>query len=1067
MSRKIISILLCLITVFSVTLSAYAVESPDGSVKRLITYREDNIEGNHYDYINHVNRSFFTTADDGGYMRLYGADNGTVFVEYYDAGFRFINNVVIPSGLPIFGGFFKDDNRYYVLTGQMNYQESPDTEVYRLTVFDHNWNEQGQIGVKNADTTIPFQGGCDFAQYNNHLIVRTGRQMYSYLGQYHQSNITLRFDTDAMCEEPSYYEASLLGTIGYVSHSFNQFVAVDTDGTVVCVDHGDAEPRASVLGKYKKKANEPFVGNGHTTNYSALWIVKNYGDKGDNTTGANVGGLELSSSSYLTVGSSIEQNEDYQTNESRNAYLTVTPKSSFSEGSTRLIWLTSYVKEDYKTATNPHLVKINDDRFLIMWDERNSGQTVSGSGKVIYDSPDSPYRMKYLFVDGEGNFLTDIMTAPEDKQIFVSGAQPCVDGDRIIWFYSNEDQIDTAAEMDLEGNITLHEHIIPQNVLTYPIDMNLTDTVLKTFEPIPETLELTADNILDYVGVYKDGYELTCGEDFRFSSKAVSPFSAEYQDGYLKRIGLNLETVHGKSYVSMIGIGSEYRPDPFECGKSVYTSFDTHKGDIPTWTDDGVKLRYSFTRGAGYHIYRKEAGGEYEKIASFGGRGGEYYYDTTAQRDKRYWYTAREYSFDKDGNEILSDPLVAKTPDTPEISVQNTFSGVHLSWDAMEGAEQYAVYRYDIDKEKVVYPALGITSECQFDLRDLGYKTEKRYAVAVVDQQQEELNIPDDRRYSPFGLSPTVTLNNVPAVTRYECRSDGLYIEWATNEFADYYCLWGTNIETTDNHLLLRDIVNHQKYYLTVYAYRNDSPDPVCAPSRTDWEKEVVFVAPGTDEWEFIAGFTDDYGTAIITGWRGSGSSAEVPGDLLGTQEVSLDKTFRNNTRLRKVILPDNTTELWNVFEGCTALQSITIPASVTYISDRCFAGCTSLKSVMFDRDIGIYSIPSNAFEGCTDVTFYGYGEDNAAYQFAQENGYRYVDLDQILIGDVDGDGEVNIIDATVIQRALAGIAVPSSCDEKAADVDGDGDMTIVDVTYIQRYLAGMEVPYVIGTNCT
>ena len=121
----------------------------------------------------------------------------------------------------------------------------------------------------------------------------------------------------------------------------------------------------------------------------------------------------------------------------------------------------------------------------------------------------------------------------------------------------------------------------------------------------------------------------------------------------------------------------------------------------------------------------------------------------------------------------------------------------------------------------------------------------------------------------------------------------------------------------------------------------------------------------------------------------------------------------------------------------------------------------------MFDRDIGIYSIPSNAFEGCTDVTFYGYGEDNAAYQFAQENGYRYVDLDQILIGDVDGDGEVNIIDATVIQRALAGIAVPSSCDEKAADVDGDGDMTIVDVTYIQRYLAGMEVPYVIGTNCT
>ena len=67
------------------------------------------------------------------------------------------------------------------------------------------------------------------------------------------------------------------------------------------------------------------------------------------------------------------------------------------------------------------------------------------------------------------------------------------------------------------------------------------------------------------------------------------------------------------------------------------------------------------------------------------------------------------------------------------------------------------------------------------------------------------------------------------------------------------------------------------------------------------------------------------------------------------------------------------------------------------------------------------------------------------------------------ILGDADGDGEVNIIDATVIQRTLAGIALPSSCDEEAADVDGDGDVTIIDVTCIQRYLAGINVTYAIG----
>lgn len=93
--------------------------------------------------------------------------------------------------------------------------------------------------------------------------------------------------------------------------------------------------------------------------------------------------------------------------------------------------------------------------------------------------------------------------------------------------------------------------------------MNRVDIVLKTFDPIPASLVLNAENILDYVGVYKDGYELTCGEDFRFSSKAVSPFTAEYKDGAVSKIGLNLETVHGKSFVSMNGIGNEYHHDPF------------------------------------------------------------------------------------------------------------------------------------------------------------------------------------------------------------------------------------------------------------------------------------------------------------------------------------------------------------------------------------------------------------------------------------------------------------------------------------------------------------------------
>ena len=66
-----------------------------------------------------------------------------------------------------------------------------------------------------------------------------------------------------------------------------------------------------------------------------------------------------------------------------------------------------------------------------------------------------------------------------------------------------------------------------------------------------------------------------------------------------------------------------------------------------------------------------------------------------------------------------------------------------------------------------------------------------------------------------------------------------------------------------------------------------------------------------------------------------------------------------------------------------------------------------------------------------------------------------------IYLGDVDGDDEVSIIDATLIQRKLVEMPV-SIFNELAADIDGNG-LDITDATYIQRYLAEIPTPYLIG----
>lgn len=64
--------------------------------------------------------------------------------------------------------------------------------------------------------------------------------------------------------------------------------------------------------------------------------------------------------------------------------------------------------------------------------------------------------------------------------------------------------------------------------------------------------------------------------------------------------------------------------------------------------------------------------------------------------------------------------------------------------------------------------------------------------------------------------------------------------------------------------------------------------------------------------------------------------------------------------------------------------------------------------------------------------------------------------LTRYIKGDADGDGECNIIDATVIQRVEANISVTGTFYKPLADVDGDSEVSVIDATLIQRKEAGL-----------
>lgn len=109
-------------------------------------------------------------------------------------------------------------------------------------------------------------------------------------------------------------------------------------------------------------------------------------------------------------------------------------------------------------------------------------------------------------------------------------------------------------------------------------------------------------------------------------------------------------------------------------------------------------------------------------------------------------------------------------------------------------------------------------------------------------------------------------------------------------------------------------------------------------------------------------------------------------------------------------------------------------------------------KQQPFTFDIGLYNAEQDRFFDVTEIDFDDY---NGLYEVWQQLDLGFCTAKRFL-GDADGDQIVTILDATKIQRGIAGLESRNNIVATGADVDGDGEMTVMDATRIQRYKADL-----------
>lgn len=355
-------------------------------------------------YAAYVKRSFLFANTQGGLTRVeyndkvYGADYNKIIVEDYSSSFQLQARHSVEKELPQWGGFFAGKDANFFVFAQTNMGESDNAEVFRVVKYSRDWKRLGSASLYGGNTLNPVSSGTvAFAELNGNLYIRTCHTMYkSSDGLHHQANMTLVVQESDMSMKESYYEVGG-DPYGYVSHSFNQFVLADQSGNIVCLDHGDAYPRAIVLHRDRKQS-----------------IIQTFpGGIGENGTGASVGGFAETSSGYVTAYNYAGSDNG---NILRSVYLGYTSKDGLQSKT---------IKVSQLGANNPMLVPTGLNGGYLIWTDTTNDEYTA-----------APYEKDFFYTsytaDG-GVGAVQRISGP----VPLSDCQPIYWNNKVVWYVTD------------------------------------------------------------------------------------------------------------------------------------------------------------------------------------------------------------------------------------------------------------------------------------------------------------------------------------------------------------------------------------------------------------------------------------------------------------------------------------------------------------------------------------------------------------------------------------------------------------------------------------------------------
>ena len=670
--------------------------NPDSSEVKQNGASSNNISANDYYTWSSVVKSNLTENSDKTLTRVESTSKGVLVEKYSANGKTLISKSTIKNELPIYGGYFSGKNNNYIVFGQNNKGEKDSAEIVRIVKYSKSWSRVSDCKIYGSNTFEPFEAGSlRMIELDGKLYVYTCHTMYADSNKLnHQANMLFTVDESTMKTTDSMYEVSNLQD-GYVSHSFNQFIK--TDGTYIYrVDHSESNNmimsgqyltvNGITLSRYNK--------NSSSTNV-AVTIPLKFDIHSGNYTGASIGGFEVGSGNCLIV-----YTKDISSScKSRNAYISVTDEY-FNK--TNNVALTNYKSGTKVSCRTPQLVKINENLFLVMWEEYNSS-----TNKVT---------TKAKTVDSSANTV-----ASATLSVRLSDCQPVMCSDGTVKWYVSDNSSPKLYSINPYDLTKRHEHTYTSVVTKQP---TCKATGVRTYTCTTcgakktETINKLAHSYKQYVtpattsadgSITKKctacGYSSSKSKIYKITSVSLSSTVFTYSGNNITpsvtvKNSKNNKLVKGKDYkviypTNSVNVGRYSVKIQFigNYSGTVNKYFDI----VPTVssltnTTGGIKLSWNKVDGAyGYRIYQKTSNG-WKRIKDTTATS---YTDSAVSANQTKTYTIR--CIDKKGKTVsgfYSKGWSKKyTPVAPTISkLENTSSGIKLNWNKITGVYGYRLY---------------------------------------------------------------------------------------------------------------------------------------------------------------------------------------------------------------------------------------------------------------------------------------------------------------------------------------------------------------------------------------